>query len=201
MAEKLVATAHHRGIPACIYRLGRISGDSKTGVCNTNDRLYRTIKGIIQLGYAPNLDTTVDMTPVDYLSKAIVHLSQQEKSRDRVFHLCHPHPWRWFELTNWMRSFGYPLQPIDYKQFQAELLNEKMSPDNPLYPLIPFFSDRDETESSSSTPASERNIVEELAEIPIACPPINNQLLHNYFSYLIQSGFLDAPHSNSQLRA
>ncbi|WP_236147178.1 non-ribosomal peptide synthetase [Scytonema millei] len=201
VAEKLVATAHHRGIPACIYRLGRISGDSKTGVCNTNDRLYRTIKGIIQLGYAPALDTTVDMTPVDYLSKAIVHLSQQEKSRDRVFHLCHPHPWRWFELTNWMRSFGYPLQPIDYNQFQAELLNEKMSPDNPLYPLIPFFSDRDETESSSSTPASERNMVEELAEIPIACPPIDPQLLNNYFSYLIQSGFLDAPHSNSRLRA
>ncbi|WP_199197336.1 non-ribosomal peptide synthetase [Chroococcidiopsis sp. CCALA 051] len=201
VAEKLVATAQHRGIPACIYRLGRISGDSKTGVCNTNDRLYRTIKGIIQLGYAPALDTTVDMTPVDYLSKAIVHLSQQEKSGDRVFHLCHPHPWRWFELTNWMRSFGYPLQPIDYKQFQAELLNEKMSPDNPLYPLIPFFSDRDETESSSSTPASDRNTSEELADIPIACPPIDTQLLNNYFSYLIQSGFLDAPHSNSQLRA
>ncbi|OWY66459.1 hypothetical protein B7486_36670 [cyanobacterium TDX16] len=196
VAEKLVATAHHRGIPACIYRLGRISGDSKTGVCNTNDRLYRTIKGIIQLGYAPDFDTTVDMTPVDYLSKAIVHLSQQEKSRDRVFHLYHPHPWRWFELTNWMRSFGYPLQSINDNQFQAELLNEKMSPDNPLYPLIPFFSDRDETESSSSTPASERNMVEELAEIPIACPPINNQLLHNYFSYLIQSGFLNAPQVN-----
>jgi len=196
VAEKLVATAHHRGIPACIYRLGRISGDSKTGVCNTNDRLYRTIKGIIQLGYAPDLDTTVDMTPVDYLSKAIVHLSQQEKSGDRVFHLCHPHPWRWFELTNWMRSFGYPLQPIDYNQFQAELLNEKMSPDNPLYPLIPFFSDRDDAESSSSTPASDRNTPEELADIPIACPPIDTQLLNNYFSYLIQSGFLNAPQVN-----
>ncbi len=40
VAEKLIKIAGERGIAISIYRLGRISGDSKTGVCNPEDQTF-----------------------------------------------------------------------------------------------------------------------------------------------------------------
>lgn len=98
------------------------------------------IKGFIQLGCVPNVNTIVDMTPVDYVSQAIVHISKQKKSLNQIFHLSNPNPSRSFQLFNFIREFGYPLQLMSNNQWQTELLNAaELSLDNPLYPLIPFF--------------------------------------------------------------
>ncbi|MBD1806823.1 amino acid adenylation domain-containing protein [Microcoleus sp. FACHB-SPT15] len=207
VAEKLVATASDRGLPVSIYRLGRVSGHSQTGICNTNDRLYRMLKGFIELGFAPDVDTTVDMTPVDYVSKAIAHLSKQEQSFGKIFHLSNPHSIRSFELFNWIGKFGYPIQLMSHNRWQAEFLNaaERFS-DNPLYPLIPFFagmgSDRTSTQDSLEETAGSaalkfncQNTTEGLTNTSIVCPSVNAELLRTYFSYLIQSGFLNAPHT------
>jgi thioester reductase-like protein/non-ribosomal peptide synthase protein (TIGR01720 family) len=206
VAEQLIATASDRGLPVSIYRLGRVSGHSKTGVCNTNDRLYRMLKGFIQLGFAPDVDTIVDMTPVDYISKAITYLSQQEQSLGKIFHLANPHPIRSFELFNWIGEFGYPVKLMSYNQWQAEFLDaaERFS-DNPLYPLIPFFagmgsdrtSDPDSLEATANSAALKFNChhtTTGLTNTSITCPPANAKLLRTYFSYLIQSGFLHTPH-------
>jgi len=64
VAEKLVTTARERGIPVSIYRLGRMSGHSKTGVSNTDDFMHRVLRGCIQLKSAPDANMMVDMTPV-----------------------------------------------------------------------------------------------------------------------------------------
>jgi len=205
VAEKLVTIAHKRGLPACIYRLGRVSGHSQTGVCNTNDRLYRMIKGFIQLKCIPDMDTTTDMTPVDYVSKAITYLSRQKQSLDKIFHLSNPYPIHSSQLFKWISEFGYPLQPISHEQLQAKLNDgSKFSPDNPLYPLMPFFTSMESDPSRKKnspevSPNSEtlnfdcQNTVNGLAGTSIVCPPIDNNLLSTYFSYLIRSGYLDAP--------
>ncbi|MGB7440979.1 MAG: amino acid adenylation domain-containing protein [Coleofasciculaceae cyanobacterium] len=208
VAEKLVTIAHERGLRACIYRLGRVSGHSQTGVCNTNDRMYRMIKGFIQLKCAPDLDAIVDMTPVDYVSKAIVHLSKQQQSLSNIFHLSNPHSIHSSQLFKWMDEFGYCLEPISYEQLQAKLVSlSELSPDNPLYPLIPFFAgmgnDRlsqskslEETSNLEALNLNCQNTVNGLANTPIVCPPVGNELLSTYFSYLIQSGFLQTPQSH-----
>jgi thioester reductase-like protein len=46
----------------------------------------------VQLGSAPDIDIRDNIVPVDYVSKAIVHLSQQEESLGKTFHLVHPKP-------------------------------------------------------------------------------------------------------------
>ncbi|MEB3219801.1 MAG: amino acid adenylation domain-containing protein [Nostocales cyanobacterium 94392] len=200
VAEKLVSTAHNRGIPVSIYRLGRVSGHSKTGVCNRSDRLYRMLKGFIQMKCAPNVDTTVDMTPVDYVSKAIIHLSRQKQSLDKIFHLSNQQPIGSFELFKWIREFGYSLLPMAYNQWQTELLNaSESSLDNPLYPLIPFFAGTNTEDASEQTSKSTelkldcQNTTDGLANTSIVCPPVDAKLLNTYFSYLIQSGFFDPP--------
>jgi amino acid adenylation domain-containing protein/thioester reductase-like protein/non-ribosomal peptide synthase protein (TIGR01720 family) len=205
VAEKLITAARERGIPTSIYRLGRVSGHSQSGVCNTSDRLYRMIKGFIELGTVPDVDTVIDMTPVNYVSEAIVYLSKQQKSLGQIFHICNPNPINLSELVNFIGSFGYPIQKALNNQWQTDMLNNpEQFQDNPLYTLIPFFAGTEsesanQTETLNETCNSElfslqfQKTLNELANVAIKCPAINNELLKTYFSYLIKIGFLDHP--------
>jgi len=193
VAEKLVNTARDRGIPVCIYRPGRISGHSQTGVFNPNDFLYKLIVGCVQLGSAPEGGASFDLAPVDYVSQAIVYLSRQQASLNKTFHVVNPHPLHSNLLIDSLRSLGYPIQQIPYDRWRTELLNiARHSPEHALYPLVPFFP---ASESQAQTTSGElkfdcQNTLAGLAGTSIVCPPIDNQLLHIYFSYLMRNGFL-----------
>jgi amino acid adenylation domain-containing protein/thioester reductase-like protein len=198
VAEKLVTIAGDRGIPITIYRPGRISGDSKTGVCNIDDHTFRMIRGCIQLGSVPKDNAMVNLTPVDYASQAIVYLSQQEASLGKVFHLINPQPLPWGEVVNSIISFGYPLQLLDYTQWSSKLLTEvERSSDNPLYPLVTTMTNKESQNSSIENSVTQQidlqNTLTGLAETTIICPPLDQQLLSTYLSYLVRSAFLKHP--------
>ncbi|MFD1907761.1 SDR family oxidoreductase [Paenibacillus rhizoplanae] len=44
VSERIMALAKERGIPVSIYRVGRISGSSTTGACQTRDIMWLMIK-------------------------------------------------------------------------------------------------------------------------------------------------------------
>ena len=202
VAEKLIDIARDRGIPISVYRSGRISGHSQTGVFNLNDFLYKLIVGCVQLGSAPAGGASFDLAPVDYVSKAIVYLSKQKASLNQTFHVVNPQPLHSNLLIDTMRSLGYPIQQISYDKWRTELLNiARHSPEHALYPLVPFFP---ASESQTQTTSGElkfdcQNTLDGLAGTSIICPPIDNKLLHTYFSYLIRNGFLNVPQPCSPL--
>ncbi|MFN6571973.1 amino acid adenylation domain-containing protein [Dendronalium sp. ChiSLP03b] len=194
VSEKLVTIARERGVPVSIYRPGRISGHSQTGVCNVNDHTFRMIRGCIQLGSVPNHDTMVNLIPVDYMSKAIVHLSQQKSSLGKVFHILNPQPLHWSEFVKCIQSFGYPLRQIPYEEWQEELINATlMSTDNALYPLIAIFSESKSAEQTTTEDSTtyQYDCQNTITGFSITCPPLDSKLLSTYFLYLIRSGFLD----------
>ncbi|MBC1238391.1 non-ribosomal peptide synthetase [Nostoc sp. 2RC] len=204
VAEKLVAIALSRGLPVTIHRLGRITGNSKTGVWNTNDFMCRMIKCCIQLGSVPEITGLVDMSPVDYVSQAIVYLSQQKESIGEVFHLLNPHPIKLEELMEWVRSYGYPLRLVAYDEWRQELITAaKHSPDATLYSLLPLFPENrsknqisieESLSQSKMTQFDCQNTQGKLADTSIVCPAIDDELLENYFSYFTHHGFLNHPH-------
>lgn len=199
VAEKLVKIASQRGLPVTIYRPPLIAGDSKTGICNTHDFINLMIKGCLQMGYFPDVDYMLDMSPVDYVSKAVVYLSRQETSIGKAFHLQHPQPASLKSLVEWIRTFGFSLEMIPYEQWQRELINNVTSQDNPLYTLRPFLLERWSDEQITIPDLylqARRPIIscaatlEALTGSSIVCPPIDSQLLITYTSYLMQTGFL-----------
>jgi len=199
VAEQLTRIAQARGLPVSIYRAGRISGHSQTGICNTSDRLYRMIKGCIQLGCVPDLDLILDMTPVDYMAQAIVYLSRQTNSAGQVFHLSNPQPIHLRELAAWIRELGYPLETIPYETWHATLSQKGATdPNNALYPLIPFFAEQAAQGARAALKFDDRNTRTGLTHSGITCPPANARLLETYFTYLIRSGFLPAPQAIAQ---
>ena len=201
VAEKLMMSARARGIPVCIYRLGMISGHSQTGISQTNDMMCRMIKGFIQLGSAPDLDLMVNMAPVDYVSKAIIHLSQQKQSRGKAFHLVNPQSLHLSKLVEEINLLGYQIQQISYDQWQARLRNIDISQENALSPLMSLFAENPsekqltylETSSLVSQSFNCQNTIDGLAGNDIICPQVDIKLLNTYFSYFTGSGFLETP--------
>ncbi|MEP6500326.1 amino acid adenylation domain-containing protein [Microcoleus vaginatus] len=188
VAEKLVMTAHSRGIPVYIYRPGFIAGDSQTGIRNTADLISRMLKGCIQMGKTPDLDILLDMTPVDYVSQAIVHLSKQKELVGKAFHLVNPHPISWNQLCDSIRSFGHSLERIPYEQWHCELLKVvDNSPENALHPLVSLFSDETVSAQTITLPCFDsQNVIDGLVGSCISCPPIDERLLNTYLSYLLK---------------
>ena len=196
VAEKLVKTAHERGIPTCIHRPGMIIGHSQTGCSNTEDLVSRLIKGLIQLRIAPSLPLPMHLTPVDYVSQAIVKLASQQSSWGKAFHLSNPHALSLTQLVAKMRSLNYEMQYVDYDRWLNRLLELDATQDNALKSLAPLLSG---TSAAYATyldvlnlgNVSDRNVTDGLKGTSISCPELTDDLLDTYFAYFSQSGFLD----------
>lgn len=191
VAEKLVMEAVSRGLEAKIYRPEMVVGDSSSGICNTRDFVPRMIIGCLQLGAAPNTEAMVGMVPVDYVSRAIVHLSKQRQLQWSTFHLVHPNRISASESAKIFGSIGYPLNILPYADWRQALLDEaKKTTRNALYPLLALL-----TEASPFADASYfdcRHTLEGLANTDITCPPIDTSLMSTYLSYFRNAGFLEA---------
>ncbi len=191
VGEKLVMAANARGIPAAIYRPGMITGHSQTGASQTNDLIGRLIRGLIEMGKAPELDLQMSLTPVNYVSKAIAHLSQQPASLGKAFHLVSPDAVSLREIVQAIQGFGYPIQWTDYPQWQAELLKVASQQENALTPLMFLFTEwvtgNQESYLETSALASQsfdcRNTWAGLAGTKIICPTVDAKVLKAYLSY------------------
>ena len=88
-AERLVCAASP-DLPVTIYRPGIIVGDSRTGYTSRFHGIYQILRGI-HFGLIDSLpcqsDFQLDITPVDYVSDAIVRLAQLDGTANKTFHL------------------------------------------------------------------------------------------------------------------
>lgn len=194
VAESLVTIAGYRGLPVSIYRPAFVVGHSETGAWNTGDAVCRLLKGSIEMGLVPEEDITFDLVPVDYVSKAIVFLSERENCAGRVFHLTNPHLVSTADAIQWINSFGYPLQKVPMKQWRQEVVKTaKRFPEFALYPLAPIFEIdiRDEDGSGEAAHTFDcRKTLRDLSEGNLDCPRITMEQMRTYFRYFEQAGFL-----------
>ncbi|KAI1104944.1 putative NRPS-like enzyme [Jackrogersella minutella] len=118
VAEQLVLEAAKRGLPARIYRPGTISGHSASGSTNTYDLLNALIVESLQLGHAPDIEGWyAEMTPVDFVSKAIASLADLIDTDQRVFHLGDPSPIPTKEVFGILDQLGYPTKPLGWEEW------------------------------------------------------------------------------------
>lgn len=114
-AEQLVLEAGRRGLPVRILRAGTISGHSATGAANAWDLLTALFVESIHLGYHPDVEGwRAEMTPVDFVAKAIVHLGNQAHAKQLVFHLGDPSPVDAKTVFDHFAELGYPTQPLAF---------------------------------------------------------------------------------------
>jgi thioester reductase-like protein len=199
VAERLVMAAHDRGIPTCIYRVGMITSHSQTGVGKSDDLVGRMIKGFIQMGGAPAIELPLSFTPVDYVSQAIVQLSQQPALWGQAFHLVTPHVLPLEQLVEVLNAAGYPLQPLPYELWIDLLFSPSTDADNALTPFKPLFTAAAAAQGDSYLEALSlqrvgiQNVRSGLTGSGITCAPVTAPEIDRYLAYLVQVGWLPRP--------
>jgi thioester reductase-like protein len=124
VAEQLVNQAAERGLSVAIYRPGLITGHSQTGVCNLYDSFSLLIGASIKLQMAPNLEGHIPLTPVDFVSRAIMELSRMPASVGRAFHIVNSTTVSWSEIATLLQEYGYTRNTVPYDQWFQRLSEE-----------------------------------------------------------------------------
>jgi FkbH-like protein/thioester reductase-like protein len=188
-----------RGIPANMYRPGMVSGLSKSGVYHKLDEFLPSfLKGCIQLGSWPLIDTTWEMVPVDYVCKAIVHIALNPKNLGKAYFTLHPKSYMVKDYIKWHQDFGYSIRALPWDVWKKELLNQRgdILRQNALFPFIDFI--RALSEEQVYFPTTDKtNFKNSIKDIGLKCP---NQLriLERYTRYFIDIGYYPVPPNNSE---
>ena len=201
VSEKIVEIARSRGLLAAIYRPGDITG-AANGIWNLEDMVSRMIVGIIQMGCVPRTSYCMHMTPVDFVSEAIAHISRKPECFGNAFHLINPQPMTIRHLVACLRACGYPVRFCTYIHWRSRLkkantsdnslsilecLIESESATNP--GLIRNFTGRQATYDISNTALL-------LGTSGISCPPIGKKRIAAYLKNFARQGAIEPPRRN-----
>lgn len=143
VAEKLIEKARGFGLPCTIYRLGTISGNSKTGHCNYEAFIHKLICGIVKMKAFPSSNALFHLVPVDFLKHLIFFSQHMETCQGKVFHVTSPQFISFKQICQWIQS-SLPnssklFEQIQFPLWKARIENSKSEEENPLFPLQSYF--------------------------------------------------------------
>ncbi|KAJ1305861.1 hypothetical protein OPQ81_010584 [Rhizoctonia solani] len=211
VSEKVLMEASRRGLSCRIVRPGYVVGDSKSAVTNTDDFIWRLVKGCIQLGLVPDMNNTVNMVPVDHVAAcaALSALSSPSTSSDTpglgpvaapVLHITSRPTVRYNTLFNTLSKYGYTVTQVDYPVWRTRLEQHVVEvQDNALYPLLHFVLD-DLPTSTKSAELDDSNTTSILrAAGANESMTVDENLMGMYVSWLVRVGFLNTPEQGKGL--
>ena len=203
VAERMMMTARSRGIPVCVYRPSVVMGHTESGATQTNLYLMVGLKGYIDLGILPEPRFMMDFVSVDFAASTIAHISRQRESMGKYFHIWNQNPVHVKKAYEWIRSFGYDVEAVDWMELRDRVLGVDQS--NALYPFLAGFRQSGAAPAPSPThdPAAMegidlsgecRNTFQAIEGTGIECPLLTERMTHLCLSYLNNLGFLPDPH-------
>ncbi len=195
VAERLVALARDRGLPVVIHRLGRVSGDSTSGVWRaTSDALPEMLKASAGLGLLPRFAGHVDMVPVDYVAKAMATIAARPDAVGRVFHLVNPEPLEFPELRVGFERAGYPTDAEAMTDWYGELVARSASSEDDWTVAIALLSEwTQHATTGMRDPRFDSHRTREFLGDDVRCPTVDPPLLARYLRHLADTGFLRRP--------
>ncbi|KAJ7770459.1 alpha-aminoadipate reductase Lys1p [Mycena metata] len=217
VSEKLLFEAGRRGLRGHIVRPGYVVGDSKTAVTNTDDFLWRLVKGCVQLGLVPDINNTVNMVPVDHVARctalaAVSPLLPSASDADAsapssisVLHItAHPLP-TYNDLLAPLAPYGFGTTTCEYVVWRRRLEQHVMeTQDNALFPLLHFVLD-DLPTSTKSPALDDANTRAVLVGAGVAAEErestVGAELVGRYLAWLARAGFLPPPSAESPEKA
>ncbi|KLP13113.1 AM-toxin synthetase (AMT) [Fusarium fujikuroi] len=196
-AEEMVRRIRDRGFPIIIYRPGFIIGHSVTGASNPNDLVSRLISSSIKLGAWLKIDLDPAYVTVDYVIKAMLHISRSTKNIGRSYCLVAPNIEDSVSV-NKTRSLlcqaGYRVELTNYPDWIAQL-SEKILPDDPLAPVMPLLEEKvlgnfTRLELSQHSPIYDStNAIKALAGSGVHYVTLNPNIIKRYIAFWNKKGF------------
>jgi thioester reductase-like protein len=190
VAEKLVREAAERGLPVNVYRPGNVSGHSETGASNPRDLLGAVMVESLRLGYAPEVeDWRMEMTPVDFVAGAILHIASDPGAYGGTYHLANPDPPPADEVFDLLEGRGHSLERLPYEEWLRKIDAAPPESGTPgevvggATPAVEELAD-DNTYDDSNT----RRVLDDEP----ARPAIDGDLLETYARYFAEQGWVEA---------
>ncbi len=122
VAERLVWSAIYRGLPVCMFRPGNLGHHSGTGVVNPNDFQSLIIKACVRSGWAPLApDWKFEMTPVDFLAKAITKVSDDPAHLGKVYNVVQQSPVTADEVFAYLEGDGSVADRVPLEEWKSKL--------------------------------------------------------------------------------
>ncbi|KAI1798030.1 alpha-aminoadipate reductase Lys1p [Ganoderma leucocontextum] len=197
VSEKLLFEAGRRGLRGHIVRPGYVVGDSESAVTNTDDFLWRLVKGCTQLGLVPDINNTVNMVPVDHVARccalaAVAPLPPPRSSLSVLHVTAAPRP-TFNGFLGALAQYGFGTARSEYLHWRRQLERHVMEvQDNALFPLLHFVLD-DLPTSTKAPELDDTNMRMLVGEGPGANGTVDDALMGKYLAWLVEAGFLPAP--------
>ncbi|MEU5763188.1 thioester reductase domain-containing protein [Nocardia sp. NPDC047648] len=204
-SEKLIRAASERGLLWDIVRPGNIMGDSRTGrypfsEVSVKGAYYDILKTMIETGETMLTPVHWDITPVDYVSAAIVHIALHRPTYRETYHLTNPDIRRYYDVVRYVQRAGYEVDLVPLEEFH------RRATDRQIYRLgsdevydsqtlemfkygIELFGTIHYEESSYADCAYTRRV---LGAAGIDCPPTED-LVRVYLAHCAEVGYIPAP--------
>jgi myxalamid-type nonribosomal peptide synthetase MxaA len=146
----------------------------------------------LQYGAFPPIDTHIDVAPVDYVAKAVVHMAFRGNPLGRAFHLTNPHACHMQDGLAFLRNAGYRFDEMPFEELRRRLVESPDFANNALFPYQAAVESMDDR--SFQLPRYDcRQTQRELEGSGIVCPPVDEQLFDTYLRYLKGVGFIPDP--------
>jgi len=189
--ESIAEKARNKGLPIINFRLGFAVCHSTSGATVRNQWWGALIRSCAELGSFPLVMGLKDeLTTVDYMCKAIAHISKKKEAIGQNFHLS-PLPENDVSLTDFCAKineyFGLDLKGMEYHEW----LNQwRYNTDLPIYPLLSLFTE-DIHEGKSLVEAYENtyyydrsNTHRFLADINLKPPAFTKEVMAPYLQFI-----------------
>lgn len=200
-AERLLGEFTEKGGKANLFRLGYISGHSKTGAALFADNQFMLfIKSCIQLGYAPILPRVINFTPIDY-TVSIMALSKYMVKTGNVLNLFNYEGLiSWEDIVTWLNNRGFSIKLLDFYKWQKKLLDS--GENNSLYRFLPLYGvegshDKILRFGREIDKFHCEKTKEATSLIDYKLPKLRYDLLDTYLNYLQKKDFLPIPVLNT----
>ena len=109
--EKRLLAMKEQGLPVNIFRLGNLTGSSKTGIFNAADMLSSIFMSSMQLGSFFNKEMQFDITPVDYAARAVVGLIKLA-DHGHFYHITNPEKVSLSSIVHFLKQVGWRLRRL-----------------------------------------------------------------------------------------
>jgi surfactin family lipopeptide synthetase C len=117
VAERLVRLAQERGLPATVYRLGRVAGHSGTGAWKLGDVLSQVLRACVALGQVPDTDSDIDLVPVDVAARTVVAAASNPAAAGRHVTVASASRFRFPVLAEAMEGCGLRAETVPLERW------------------------------------------------------------------------------------
>jgi len=197
VAERMLINAGRNvGLPYTIFRPGFISAHTKTGRCNPVDVVSTLVSTMVESKNAPNINSPIDLSPVNFVSDSIVHVARNARALGKYFHVLSPsHAIPFKELTDALVEFGYE----DLKLVKYDEWVDVLERDHTLkygHTLVRLLSAKmgEETER-----LDRKNFMEMLEGFDLEKYKMTRKAFFAYFMWMVENGVMEKPSASGKV--